>query len=151
MCSFELRKAIVSVLQLKNVADESVAFKVKTTAPKKYVVRPSSGIVEKGSTKDIQVILQPQKEPLASYQPCKDKFLIQSIATKGNTEVTSDMFSNLAEIQQTKLRVNMRPGKSPPSPVPEGIESESPLRDVGSKFLFFYPPSRLILRSMRIS
>ena len=52
---FELRKNIPVTLSLHNPGDESVAFKVKTTAPKKYCVRPSSGVVEPKATKDIQV------------------------------------------------------------------------------------------------
>ncbi len=35
---------------------------VKTTSPKKYCVRPSSGIVEPGSSKEVQVIMQAQRE-----------------------------------------------------------------------------------------
>lgn len=35
---------------------------VKTTSPKKYCVRPSSGVVEPGSSKEVQVIMQAQRE-----------------------------------------------------------------------------------------
>lgn len=52
---FELRKNIPVTLSLHNPGDEPVAFKVKTTAPKKYCVRPSSGVVDPKATKDIQV------------------------------------------------------------------------------------------------
>ena len=38
------------------------AAQVKTTSPKKYCVRPSSGIVEPGSSKEVQVIMQAQRE-----------------------------------------------------------------------------------------
>jgi len=31
---------------------------VKTTSPKKYCVRPSTGYVDPGSSKDVQVIMQ---------------------------------------------------------------------------------------------
>ena len=39
-----------------------MAFKVKTTSPKKYCVRPSSGVVEAGGSKEVQVIMQAQRE-----------------------------------------------------------------------------------------
>jgi hypothetical protein len=55
---FELRKTIPVTLTLTNPGNEKVAFKVKTTSPKKYCVRPSSGVVEPGSSKDVQVIMQ---------------------------------------------------------------------------------------------
>lgn len=49
-------------LTLQNPTGDRVAFKVKTTSPKKYCVRPSSGIVEPGSSKEVQVIMQAQRE-----------------------------------------------------------------------------------------
>lgn len=59
---FELRKNVPCTLALQNPTGERVAFKVKTTSPKKYCVRPSSGIVEPGSSKEVQVIMQAQRE-----------------------------------------------------------------------------------------
>ena len=55
---FELRKTIPVTLSLTNQGTERIAFKVKTTSPKKYCVRPSSGIVEPGTSRDVQVRLQ---------------------------------------------------------------------------------------------
>ena len=114
-------------MQLVNNTSERVAFKVKTTSPKKYCVRPSSGIVEGNSVKEVQVILQSQREPPVSYADCKDKFLVQCIKVDASVkEVTSELFDPTkgGEIKQTKLRVIMVPPAKPPSPVPEGNESE---------------------------
>jgi hypothetical protein len=61
-------------LALQNPGGERVAFKVKTTSPKKYCVRPSSGIVEPGSSKEVQVIMQAQREyppSLAGVHACR--------------------------------------------------------------------------------
>jgi hypothetical protein len=67
-----------TVLRLKNTGDSTVAFKVKTTAPKQYCVRPNCGNVKAYETVEISVILQPMKvEPPAGFK-CKDKFLVQS-------------------------------------------------------------------------
>jgi len=52
---FELRKNCAVTLSLHNPTAGRVAFKIKTTSPKKYCVRPSSGVVEAGQTKDVQV------------------------------------------------------------------------------------------------
>lgn len=49
-------------LTLQNTTGDRVAFKVKTTSPKKYCVRPSNGLVEPNASKDVQVILQAQRE-----------------------------------------------------------------------------------------
>lgn len=122
---FELKKSIPVVLTLANPTDKRVAFKVKTTAPKKYCVKPSSGFVEPYATRDVQVVMQPQREYPASFVDCKDKFLIQSVVAVGTEkEVTSDMFdpSRPWEIRQIKLRVQLLGPPKPPSPVPEGVE-----------------------------
>ncbi|KAI9031924.1 PapD-like protein [Phycomyces nitens] len=66
------------ILVLKNPGAESIIFKVKTTAPKQYCVRPNSGLIEPYSELQVQVILQPLKEePPLDFQ-CKDKFLVQT-------------------------------------------------------------------------
>ncbi|ORZ38452.1 PapD-like protein [Catenaria anguillulae PL171] len=67
-------------LKLRNPGDVTVAFKVKTTAPKQYCVRPNCGNIGPRETVDISVLLQPMKiEPPAGFK-CKDKFLVQSVA-----------------------------------------------------------------------
>merc|ERR1711939_1097119 len=45
-------------LQLTNSTAESVAFKVKTTAPKQYCVRPNSGIIRPHDHVEVQVLVQ---------------------------------------------------------------------------------------------
>ena len=105
---FELRKTIPVTLSLSNTGDEPIAFKVKTTSPKKYCVRPSSGVVEPSSTKDVQVIMQAQREYPPSLDDVKDKFLVQyTTAPKGTREVGPDTFDPASnkDIRQTKLRV----------------------------------------------
>lgn len=37
---------VTSELKLVNPSEQKVCFKVKTTAPKRYCVRPNSGIIE---------------------------------------------------------------------------------------------------------
>lgn len=114
-------------MQLKNVTGDRIAFKVKTTSPKKYCVRPSSGIIEPHGLKEVQVIMQAQREPPASYADCRDKFLVQCVKVDGTVkDVTSELFdpSKGSAIRQTKLRVVLVPPALPPSPVPEGNESE---------------------------
>ncbi|KAI8817112.1 PapD-like protein [Fimicolochytrium jonesii] len=56
-----------------------VAFKVKTTAPKQYCVRPNSGIVLPSSKSEVQVLLQAMKEDPPAEFVSKDKFLVQII------------------------------------------------------------------------
>lgn len=43
-------EVVQTELKLKNPSDKKVCFKVKTTAPKRYCVRPNSGILEPGAS-----------------------------------------------------------------------------------------------------
>lgn len=61
-CRYEPKKNISVTLTLQNPTSDRVAFKVKTTSPKKYCVRPSNGFVEPNANKEVQVILQAQRD-----------------------------------------------------------------------------------------
>jgi len=81
-----LTATVKRTLTVSNSNASPVIFKVKTTAPKQYCVRPNSGRIEPGETVEVQVLLQPMKEdPPASYK-CKDKFLVQSATVSPNHE-----------------------------------------------------------------
>uniref|UniRef100_A0A4X2M5G6 Vesicle-associated membrane protein-associated protein A n=1 Tax=Vombatus ursinus TaxID=29139 RepID=A0A4X2M5G6_VOMUR len=41
---------VTTNLKLRNPSDRKVCFKVKTTAPRRYCVRPNSGIIDPGLT-----------------------------------------------------------------------------------------------------
>lgn len=106
---FELRKQSTCTVQLINNTHHHVAFKVKTTSPKKYCVRPNVGIIFPKSTYEFSVIMQaPRAAPPDMLS--KDKFLIQStIVPSGTTEedITASMFSKDGGkyIEEDKLKV----------------------------------------------
>lgn len=122
---FELRKQSSCSMQLTNKTDQYIAFKVKTTNPKKYCVRPNTGIVLPASACNVTVTMQAQKETPLEMQ-CKDKFLIQSvIAPKGidHKDISPETFNKEdgKVIEEFKLRVVYIPA-NPPSPIPEESE-----------------------------
>eukprot|EP00270_Netrium_digitus_P010620 TRINITY_DN329_c0_g1_i2.p1 TRINITY_DN329_c0_g1~~TRINITY_DN329_c0_g1_i2.p1 ORF type:complete len:254 (+),score=59.63 TRINITY_DN329_c0_g1_i2:280-1041(+) len=127
--SFELRKQASASMRLVNLTSDYVAFKVKTTSPKKYCVRPNTGIVPPQSSAEVTVTMQGQKEAPSDMQS-KDKFLIQSVVVSsvGNAavpkSVTQDMFVKESgrEIHETKLRVVYVSPPEPPSPIAEEPE-----------------------------
>ncbi|KAM7508789.1 hypothetical protein LguiA_019242 [Lonicera macranthoides] len=123
---FELKKQISCSMQLRNKTNDSVAFKVKTTNPKKYCVRPNTGIVSPHSTSEITVTMQAQKEAPLDMQ-CKDKFLLQSAVVSAGATSTTDMFNKESgnRVEECKLRVTYIPPPQPPSPVREGSEEGS--------------------------
>ncbi|XP_044477376.1 vesicle-associated protein 1-2-like [Mangifera indica] len=132
----ELKKQISCSLQLSNKTDNYVAFKVKTTNPKKYCVRPNTGIVLPRSTCDVIVTMQAQKEAPTDLQ-CKDKFLLQSVkANDGATanDINAEMFNKEAGhvVEECKLRVVYVSPPQLPSPVLEGSEEGSSPRGSGS-------------------
>lgn len=126
---FELKKQISCSLQLSNRTDSYVAFKVKTTNPKKYCVRPNTGVVLPRSACDIIVTMQAQKEAPPDMQ-CKDKFLLQSVKVNDGVtakDITAEMFNKELGnvVEECKLRVVYVAPPQPPSPVPEGSEEGS--------------------------
>ncbi|XP_062091592.1 vesicle-associated protein 1-3 [Humulus lupulus] len=126
---FELKKQSSCSMQLTNKTDKHVAFKVKTTNPKKYCVRPNAGIVLPGGSCNVTVTMQAQKEAPLDMQ-CKDKFLLQSVSApeaSAAKDITSEMFNkeNGKVAEEFKLRVVYIPA-NPPSPVPEESDEGSP-------------------------
>ncbi|ESW26216.1 hypothetical protein PHAVU_003G100500 [Phaseolus vulgaris] len=115
---FELKKQSSSLVQLGNRTDHYIAFKVKTTSPKKYCVRPNIGIIKPNEKCDFTVTMQAQRIAPPDMQ-CKDKFLIQTtVAPFGATEedITYNMFVKDSGrlIEEKKLRVVLiSPSSSP--------------------------------------
>lgn len=44
---------VTTTLKLANPTDRNVCFKVKTTAPRRYCVRPNSGVIEAGTSVNV--------------------------------------------------------------------------------------------------
>lgn len=64
-----------------------MAFKIKTTSPKHYVVRPNVGLIGPMGEQEVEVLLQPRK----------DKFLVMTATSNGKsaTEVTSSEYVSI--------------------------------------------------------
>uniref|UniRef100_A0A7N0VF38 MSP domain-containing protein n=1 Tax=Kalanchoe fedtschenkoi TaxID=63787 RepID=A0A7N0VF38_KALFE len=95
-------------ITVENNTDNHVAFKVKTTSPKSYYVRPNAGILHPWESCIIRVTLQIPREHLPDQ--CKDKFLLQSTAVPTDSELehlSLDTFNkdNGKTVEERKLRV----------------------------------------------
>ncbi|KAH0649470.1 hypothetical protein KY285_034718 [Solanum tuberosum] len=104
---FELEKQSYCDLKVTNNTESYVAFKVKATSPKKYFVRPNTGVIHPWDSCFIRVTLQAQKEYPSDMQ-CKDKFLLQStIVNSDADELPPDTFNkdNGRNVEECKLRV----------------------------------------------
>ncbi|KAH9329306.1 hypothetical protein KI387_001414, partial [Taxus chinensis] len=121
----------------KDISTSTALAQVKTTSPKKYCVRPNSGIVAPKAMCDVTVIMQAQKEAPPDMQ-CKDKFLVQSVIVPPgttNTDITPDMFNkgHGKVIEENKLRVLYVSPSQLPSTIPESSEEGSMQKEVISK------------------
>ncbi|KAG0169479.1 phosphatidylinositol-binding protein scs2 [Apophysomyces sp. BC1034] len=111
-----LTEVTKEILVVKNPGGEHIAFKVKTTAPKQYCVRPNAGLIEPNSEVEVQIILQPfREEPPVDFK-CKDKFLVQTAAIKPGYASLSvaDLWGSIEteskeKIHQHKLRCLFMP------------------------------------------
>jgi len=68
---------VTATLKLTNPTERKICFKVKTTAPKRYCVRPNSGVVDPKGDVEVAVMLQP-----FDYDPSeknKHKFMVQTM------------------------------------------------------------------------
>jgi hypothetical protein len=96
------------ILTLTNDSQVNVAFKVKTTAPKAYVVKPSYGTLRPRESQEVQIILQPQGQG-ADVSVSTHRFLVQAVPAPSSEEVPREQWSNFANeiIQSTKLNVQV--------------------------------------------
>ncbi|XP_023682065.1 vesicle-associated membrane protein-associated protein A-like isoform X1 [Paramormyrops kingsleyae] len=95
---------VTTNLKLRNPSDRRVCFKVKTTAPRRYCVRPNSGLIEPGATITISVMLQP-----FDYDPnekSKHKFMVQTIFAPPNVSDMEAMWKDAKpdDLMDSKLR-----------------------------------------------
>ncbi|CAI9275058.1 unnamed protein product [Lactuca saligna] len=105
----EIKKQSTSSVHISNISDEYVAFKVKTTSPKRFCVRPNSGIISPKSECSFTVTMQGLRSHPSEVE-CKDKFLVQSTVVDSGTkeeDITVDLFSKSSGkyVEEKKLRV----------------------------------------------
>ncbi|XP_011494724.1 PREDICTED: vesicle-associated membrane protein-associated protein A-like [Ceratosolen solmsi marchali] len=68
---------IASYLKLKNqTSDQKIYFKIKTTVPRKYCVRPNSGLIKAKEECEVAVCLQPYN--FDPKEKSKHKFMVQT-------------------------------------------------------------------------
>lgn len=105
------------VLKITNTSNGFVAFKVKTTAPKAYLVRPSSGTLKPKEQNQVQIIVQ-----TGEYN-VQDRFLVQAVPVQDGGPVQREAFNNFTkdQLQEQKLAV-----------VVEECESEEPNKAGGA-------------------
>lgn len=127
------KDVVTSQLQLTNPSEKRVCFKVKTTAPRRYCVRPNSGFVESQATVNISVMLQPfDSDP---NELLKHKFMVQTMFAPDGADDMESLWKEAspADLMDSKLKcVFEQPEESSQSPssptddpsTPQGGDSE---------------------------
>ncbi|KAJ1080310.1 hypothetical protein NDU88_000529 [Pleurodeles waltl] len=94
---------VSALLKLHNPLKQNVAFRVKTTVPRRYSVRPSSGIIRGQSSFNVLVMLQPfNYDP---FEADRHKFKIQSVIVPPDTSDVDEVWRNAIQeaIMESKL------------------------------------------------
>ncbi|XP_068618086.1 vesicle-associated membrane protein-associated protein B/C isoform X3 [Battus philenor] len=79
-------QGFTTYMRLTNPTTDTVLFKIKTTAPKKYCVRPNSGVLEPNSK--VEIAITPQPVYLDPNEKHKHKFMVQSVvAPEGKSNI----------------------------------------------------------------
>lgn len=118
-------------LRLTNVSNGPVAYKIKTTAPKNYLVRPSSGVLGASEKRDVQIVLQPNAAN-NNAAVVNDRFLVQATSiTSLNTTVNKEFWSEIPkeqlEDQRLSVTISDRSASSAPAaPAPPAAPSAHP-------------------------
>jgi hypothetical protein len=118
-----LNQEAVFMLKLKNTSSSAVAFKVKTTAPKNYLVKPSAGVIAANSDADIKITLNKQtSDPSAN----NDRFLVQAVKSVSGKELTKEEWQALDKSAVQELRLHVVFSGSAASPGTSAVISVAP-------------------------
>ncbi|EME27265.1 vesicle-associated membrane protein-associated protein A isoform 1 [Galdieria sulphuraria] len=105
----ESGKPASTSLTVENISKSYVCFKVKTTQPQRYSVRPSVGIIKPGERKDVLITLEPLKDIPEDLKASKDRFLLQVIKISSEAAKTDvhELWKKVKEesVLQQKFRV----------------------------------------------
>lgn len=128
-------KAHPRILRLTNRSSDHVAYKVKTTAPKAYEVKKSSGTIKPRDSRDVEIILQDEgaNDPA---QVNSHRFLVQAASVESPDALTKEAWAALAmdkeAIQEQRLNVVLETARETPSntptnapAAPSGVRAES--------------------------
>jgi hypothetical protein len=105
----------MATLRLSNTSNGYAAFKVKTTAPKLYLVKPSAGTLAPGGNVEVVITHQPQKDEGASGT---HRFLVQAVAAVSDATVSKEEWGSFSKdvIQDVKLGVVLDDEQREPLP-----------------------------------
>jgi len=98
------KEPVSVVMKLTNTTEKKACFKVKTTAPKRYCVKPTTGVIDPKGVVTILVTLQPF-DPNDPNEKGKHKFQVLSVhAPEGEFNIETLWKETSLEINDWKLK-----------------------------------------------
>ncbi|KAI5077748.1 hypothetical protein GOP47_0007572 [Adiantum capillus-veneris] len=109
---FELGQKCKSLLHIRNLMHTMpVAFKLQTTSPHKFRVRPPNGYVQPLSELTIDIILKPQQELPPSFPFSTEKFVLKTALahnTNGNSSLPEGLPDAWFSSPQTRVFIDAK-------------------------------------------
>lgn len=91
---------VTANLKLTNPTERNVCFKVKTTAPRRYCVRPNSGVIDAGASISVSGLLQNKTNVFMWWARCCHDVTVLAIAMVNGVlfshNITSQWLSSLS-------------------------------------------------------
>ena len=80
---------VTAIMNIENPSSDTILFKVKTTAPRLYYVKPKLGVIAPMASIAVQVVMLEEavKQGTSRDDHKHDKFLVKSILTTGDGDV----------------------------------------------------------------
>merc|ERR1719282_1213476 len=115
---------VVLPMQLENTSEQCVTFRIKVTAPDRYSVRPSSGLLMAGESYEVQVVKN------SSPASNSDKFMVlsQIVSAEDATAPLAQLWANppSERVQKQVIRAQVA-GAPSTSTLSSGPTQESAL------------------------
>lgn len=125
-------KGLMATISIITRTSAMIAFKVKTTSPERYRVRPSIGLLQANSTTKIEVYYQPVSPESDDYSDVlKDKFLINIF--KPQSQDWKKEIKEMKAFQHQRLKANVKKSLLKPSDKKETsnvASNAAPERDI---------------------
>ena len=96
------REPVEQKLTITNVSQAPISFKVKTTAPKAYLVRPSNDMLRAGASIEVKILLQPNVE-----RDTPHRFLVQAVQLQKEENLSKQEWSTLSKDQIHEQRLGV--------------------------------------------
>ncbi|XP_037933705.1 vesicle-associated membrane protein-associated protein A-like [Teleopsis dalmanni] len=80
-----------STLKLQNTSNDPITFKIQTTSPQKFRVRPRFGVLKRGESTTINILLK--KDENLKDGSVKDKFLVRALKIPPNVDQCGSMIT----------------------------------------------------------